>query len=130
MPVTPLIVLLAAAALLALWGAVNAHRSSAQAAVKGSLVRMRLIAGIAALAAAACAGTALFVHFTHDSVHSRIVAQTLEQKYGVVPLDPSGIRLGEKFAALVDGAESECSVTLPDVVVCGGELLSEISSAG
>lgn len=122
MPVMPLIILLAVMALLCILGGL---RPLAQALreKQAKAFRQRIAAVLALVVGLASGATAAFIFSTHEGAYSRVLSKALVQNYGVAPLDDESVRLGEKFAAVTGGGDAECSVSLPDIVMCGTELV-------
>lgn len=118
-PVVLIIFLLAFGAVIALVAGISVWHGASRLPANRRTPAHVLAVGSLAVALACGAFTAL-VGTTHEASYSSAVSQVLEDRYGVTPLDRKSISPGTEFAALIDGKESDCTVAVPDIVVCGG----------
>lgn len=122
MPVMPLIVLLGIMALLCTLGGIRPLRQALRDSQENP-ARPRILAAFTLGLGLACFASAVFIATTHEDAYSRVLSKALSQEYGVAPVDDQSVRLGEKFTAVTNSGDAECSVSLPDIVMCGSELV-------
>lgn len=122
-PVFPIAAILVAAAGVFFYAAFLAGRGTARSE-RGTAPWRRTIA-IAATAAVLGVGTSAFlvnILSSHDRSYNTAVWASLATNYGVQSAIPDqGLKEGVPFAAIVNGRNVECTMNLPQTVVCDGE---------
>lgn len=123
MPVMPLIILLGVMALLCLLGGLR-QLKQLRGNKEAPSAQPKIVASLALAVGLGSAAAGVFISVTHEDAYSRVLSKALVEKYSVAPFDSDSVRLGEKFAAVTGSGDAECSVSLPDIVMCGSELVS------
>ena len=128
-PVFPIAAILVAAAGVFFYAAFLAGRGTARSDRGTPAWRRTLV--IAASAAALGIVTSAFVVnilASHDRNYKTAVWASLSKNYGVQSaIAEQGIKEGVPFAAIVDGRNVECTVTLPRTVVCDGAMMQPMN---
>jgi len=83
---------------------------------------------VSILVGGSVAGFMVFANANHDRTYSDAVWTTLAKEYHVYPaVADTAFKPNVPFAGLHDGAAVDCTVSLPNVVVCGGEKLEPLA---
>lgn len=86
------------------------------------------LTAVAVILGASMAGFMIFANANHDRTYSDAVWSTLAKEYHVYPaVADTAFKPNVPFAGMLNGAAVDCTVSLPNVVVCGGEKLNAIN---
>lgn len=86
------------------------------------------LTALAVIVGASMAGFMIFANANHDRTYSDAVWATLAKEYHVYSAVPdAAFKPNVPFAALHDGASVDCTVSLPNIVICSGEKLNSIT---
>ncbi|MET4143730.1 hypothetical protein [Arthrobacter sp. UYCo732] len=122
-PVFPMVAILVAVAGVFFYASFQAGRGTARSDRGTSLWRRSLAVAVAA-AVLGVVTSAFLVNIlaSHDRNYNMAVWASLAKNYGVQSAIPEqGLKEGIPFAAIVNGKNVECTITLPRTVVCDGE---------
>lgn len=114
-----IISMLAFSAVIALVAAVWSWRN-AEKLPANRRVPVQIVAAVSLAVALGCGALIAFIGTTHATEYSVAVSQVLESRYGVSPLDRESVTSGTAFKAVIDGRQGDCTVAVPDIVVCDG----------
>lgn len=122
-PVFPMVAILVAAAGVFFYASFLAGRGTSRSD-RGSAAWRRTLA-VAIAAAVLGVGTSAFlvnILASHDRNYNTAVWASLATSYGVQSAIPDqGLKEGVPFAAIVNGKNAQCTINLPQTVVCDGE---------
>ncbi|MBG0738871.1 hypothetical protein IV500_05475 [Paeniglutamicibacter antarcticus] len=124
-PVFPVAAILVAVAGVFFYAAFLAGRGTARSD-RGTKAWRRTLMTAAVAALLGIVSSTLLVNIlaTHDRNYNVAIWSLLAKEYGVQSaIAEQGFVGGVPFAAIVNGESVECTVTLPQSVVCGGETL-------
>lgn len=122
-PVFPIVAILVAAAGVFFYASFLAGRGTARSDRGTSAWRRTLAVAISA-AVLGVLTSAFLVNIlaSHDRNYNMAVWASLAKNYGVQSAIPAqGLKEGIPFAAILDGKNVECTMNLPQTVVCDGE---------
>lgn len=125
-----MVVILMAVAGVFFYAAFMAGRGSARLD-RGTRAWQRTLAVGVVAAVLGVASSAFLVNIlaTHDRNYNSAVWASLAKNYGVQSaIAEQGIKEGVPFAAIVNGKNVECTITLPQAVDCDGQRMPLVGS--